>query len=107
MKSISRLFILLTVIALIVGQAAAQVVSPTVTTDYEDYEPGSTAYMTGSSFQANEAVSVQILRINDADNDGLEHQPWEVTADIEGNFQTSWFVPAHETGATLLLTATG
>src|SRR4051812_15840152 len=105
MKNKSSLFILIMVFALVViGQATAQTVAPSVTTDYQDYAPGSTVYITGSGFQANETVSLQILRINDSDNDGLEHQPWQVTADADGNFQADWFVTLHEAGATLQLT---
>ncbi len=79
----------------------------TVTTDKEDYAPGSTVQITGSGFQNNETVQLQVLRTDIPENSGEEHDPWTVTNDASGNFQTTWYVTYDELGATLELTATG
>jgi len=91
--------------------ALAQTSGPTVTTDQSDYPPGGTVYITGSGFAPGETVTNQVLHIPDiADNvTSPAHQPWTVTADENGNFSTTWYVPLDqdEAGATLQLTATG
>ncbi|HTK20660.1 MAG TPA: MBG domain-containing protein [Mucilaginibacter sp.] len=84
----------------------------TVQTDKPDYPPGSTVYITGSGFAANEPVTLQVLHVGGDDDDDLTstaHQPWTVTADANGNISTTWYVPADqdELDATLQLTATG
>jgi Bacterial Ig-like domain (group 3)/HYR domain len=83
----------------------------TIATDYADYPPGSTVQISGSGFQANESISLQVLHIlANGDNDSSPaHQPWSVTADAAGNVASSWFVPfdQDELGATLKLTADG
>src|SRR5438874_1123123 len=83
----------------------------TVTTDEADYAPGSTAYITGSGFLAGETVQLQVLHTTTPNDDATSpaHQPWQVTADANGNFQTTWLVPPDEDelGATLEVTATG
>lgn len=85
----------------------------TVRTDLDDYPPGSTAIITGTGFQPGENVE---LHVHHADGDPMgtdpeHHQPWYVTADSEGNFTTSWYVPTAEEGdalgATLRLEAHG
>src|SRR5437016_2854950 len=83
----------------------------TVTTDEADYAPGSTAYITGSGFLAGETVQLQVLHTTTPNDDATSpaHQPWQVSADTQGNFASTWYVPADqdELGATLELTATG
>ncbi|HEU4791233.1 MAG TPA: MBG domain-containing protein, partial [Flavobacterium sp.] len=85
----------------------------TVITDKDDYAPGSTAIINGSGFQAGEVVE---LHVEHADGDPLGtdpgfHEPWFVTADSAGSFNSSWYVPTvvegDAYGATLLLTAHG
>lgn len=80
---------------------------PSVLTDHADYSPGSTVSISGTGFQPAEAVRLQILRIDVPDNNGPEHQPWQVNADDQGDFLAAWLVTSHEAGATLELTATG
>ncbi|MDB6018143.1 MAG: hypothetical protein JWR19_2632 [Pedosphaera sp.] len=87
--------------------ANAQTNVPSVVTDQSDYAPGSTATISGSGFQAGEVVQLQVLRTDIPDPDGPEHQPWQVTADENGNFEATWYVTPDEAGASLELTATG
>jgi len=71
-----------------------------VTTDRDDYSPGQTAYITGSGFQAGEAVVLQIVYVDSglknesaasfADHSG--HDPWTVVANSSGNISSSWLV---------------
>ncbi len=83
----------------------------TVTTDQSDYPPGSTVTITGNDFGSNDTVTVQVVHLLDIyDNDtSLAHAPWNVSADSDGNFVTTWIVPLNEDegGATLLVTAIG
>src|SRR5438034_2581327 len=84
---------------------------PTVTTDKADYAPGSTVFITGTGFGANDLVTLQVLHADksgDNDTSGA-HASWNVAADGNGNFQAIWLVPADEDelGATLQLTAVG
>src|SRR5262245_16526437 len=96
--------------SLCVSRGFAQATGPTVTTDQPDYPPGGIVYITGAGFAPNEIVSVRVLHVGDGDTDtSPAHQPWDVTADGDGNIATTWLVPfdEDELGATLLLTATG
>ena len=95
--------ILLTFIAgcAIVLFGTTNLLAATVTTDQLDYAPGSTAIITGTGFQAGETVVLQVLRIDINENSGPEHNPWQVTADGNGGFMTSWYVSLDEDGATL------
>ncbi|MDI6051256.1 hypothetical protein QLS31_15620, partial [Flavobacterium sp. XS2P24] len=75
----------------------------TVSTDLLDYPPGATAIITGSGFLAGEYVE---LHVHHADGDPLgtdpqHHLPWFVTADANGDFTTSWYVPTIEEGDAL------
>ncbi|WP_395048814.1 hypothetical protein, partial [Flavobacterium sp.] len=83
----------------------------TVSTDLLDYPPGATAIITGAGFQPGEIVE---LHVEHADGDPLGidpqyHVPWEVAADSNGGFTTSWFVPTDgdALGAKFLLSAHG
>ena len=82
----------------------------TLTSDQQDYPPGSTVTLTGSSFQAGETVTLQVTHVGDGDNETSgAHAPWDVTANADGNFTTTWLVPTDEDelGAILLATADG
>jgi hypothetical protein len=94
--------------ALLLSAHAA--LSATVTTDETDYPPGGTVYITGNGFAPGETVELQVLHVDGADNDtSPAHDPWQVTADVDGNFESTWLVPLDEDelGATLELTAVG
>ncbi len=80
---------------------------PAVKTDKADYPPGDTARISGTGFLPGEQVECQVLRLDSPFDPNVEHQPWLVTADAIGNFQTTWFVTSDAAGATLELTAVG
>jgi hypothetical protein len=66
----------------------------TLTSDKDDYAPGSTATLTGSGFEPGETVTMQVLHANYHEGDpiGEDHEPWYVTADENGIFITTWHV---------------
>lgn len=90
---------------------ARALTTSSVTTDRQDYHPGETVNISGAGFQAGETVSFQVLHVGGSgDSDSsTAHQPWYVGADVNGDLQTTWTVPADEDkgGATLQLTAAG
>src|SRR5205809_2855944 len=80
---------------------------PTVTTDQEDYPPFSVVWITGTGFQPGETVSNQVVQVTGPDS-GAAYEPWEVVADTNGNFETSWYVFSDELfNTTLQLTSVG
>ena len=83
------------------------VTAATVVTDQIDYPPDTTATINGSGFLPGETVELQVLNLTTPTDTGAEHDPWTVGADINGDFQTTWYVTADETNQTLELTATG
>src|SRR5688572_4669718 len=90
-------------------QATAQGTA-TVTTDLEDYPPGSTVIITGSGFLPGETVILQVVHVGeDPGLDPESHAPWPVYADDQGNVDAFWNVPldGDALGATFLLTADG
>ncbi|WP_207886450.1 DUF5801 repeats-in-toxin domain-containing protein [Pseudomonas sp. 30_B] len=99
-----------------------------VSTDQQDYAPGSTATITASGFAAGSTVTFQVQHVTDAGPDGIwgtpddvieittgaGHDPWSVTdggpgdldGEVNGSITTSWYVnPDDSEGATFLLTA--
>ena len=83
-----------------------------IATDKPDYPPGSTVIITGSGFQANESITMQVLVIDPLINDNLtapDHRPYAATADANGDLHTTWTVPLNgdEAYATLKATADG
>ncbi|MEE9102040.1 DUF5801 repeats-in-toxin domain-containing protein [Pseudomonas nitroreducens] len=103
--------------------------SPTVTTDQQDYAPGSTATITADGFAAGSTVIFQVQHATGSGSDGIwgtsddmlagasgaGHDAWSVTdggtgdldGKINGSITTSWYVnPDDSAGATFLLTAT-
>src|SRR5438093_6977450 len=90
---------------LLLARAADSV--PTVTTDLEDYAPFSFVQITGAGFQPGEIVSNRVVQV-EGPMAGLAYDPWSVTADAQGGFQTTWYVFTDDLiGTTLSLTATG
>jgi hypothetical protein len=87
--------------------AASQ--TATLVSDKDDYPPGSTATLTGTGFQPGEIITMQVFRIGElpADVSGEDFQPWQVIADIDGGFVTTWHVCNECLGATLRATAIG
>ncbi len=87
-----------------------------VTTDLDDYPPGSTAVITGSNFQPGETIELQVLHTDGVPNTGGGHDPWQVTdggagdldGRVDGNFQTTWYVnPDDSANSAFEVTATG
>src|SRR5438876_8546907 len=77
---------------------------PTLTTDREDYAPYSYVYFHGAGFEPGETVQMIV-----AETDPVQQsfEPWEVVADENGNFTTSWYVFSRDfNGATFQATAT-
>jgi len=109
----SQVFNLATSRAESVGQSAQQSSQesdspndePTLTTDRDDYPPYSYVYFTGTGFQPGETVNMIVV---ETDPIQQSFQPWDVVADENGNFQTSWYVFSEDfIGATFQATATG
>jgi hypothetical protein len=87
-----------------------------VTTDLNDYPPGSTAIITGENFNPGETVELQVLHTDDIPNTGGGHEPWQVTDGgagdldgvVDGNFETTWYVnPDDSANSAFEVTATG
>src|SRR5262245_20501981 len=78
----------------------------TVATDQSDYAPGEVAKITGSGFHPYEKVTLRVTYISGGIENGEGHEPWQITADENGNFVDTWFVdPDDSLGSTLKLTA--
>src|SRR5437763_9487911 len=77
----------------------------TLTTDQQDYAPYTYVYMTGTGFAPGETVNMIVVQLSP---NPASYEPWDVVADANGNFQTSWYVFSEELiGATMQATATG
>jgi hypothetical protein len=89
--------------------------SATIATDKDNYHPGETVVITGSGFAALETVVMQVVHVQTgAYKEDLEslgahtgHDPWNITADENGNISTSWIVDEDALGQTLMVTAHG
>src|SRR6266436_8284192 len=100
----TSLFLASLVILGVVSAATAA----TVTTDRSDYPLGSTAIITGSGFASGESVQVQAVHADGRVDTDADHNPWQVIADTNGNFTTSWCVcEADDLDSTLVVTAIG
>jgi hypothetical protein len=81
----------------------------TLNTDVADYAPGKTVTITGTGFQPLESVTVQVQH----DDPSLRtadpvYDPWSVSADQNGDINTTWVNPSSQTVNTLLIvTAVG
>src|SRR5258706_8034883 len=102
------LFILTVLAALFTSAAFPQA---TLTTNRSDYAPGDTATLTGSGFSPGETVQLKVGHADGTfDNDtSAAHQPWQVTSNESGYFETPWIVPPDqdEAGSFLKATADG
>src|SRR6266542_4753719 len=77
----------------------------TLTSDQEDYPPYSYVYFHGTGFQPGETVNMIVVELDPIQQ---SFEPWDVVADENGNFQTSWYVFSEDfIGATFQATATG
>ncbi len=80
---------------------------PSVATDKPDYPPRSTAQISGSGFAPGEIIQLQVLNLTTPGDNGPEHDAWQITNGVDGNFQATWYVTDNEANQTLRLTATG
>jgi hypothetical protein len=87
-----------------------------VTTDLDDYPPGSTAVIYGSNFQPGETIELQVLHNDGVPNTGGGHEPWQVTDGgagdldglVDGKFRTTWYVnPDDSANSAFNLTSIG
>jgi hypothetical protein len=77
-----------------------------VTTDKKDYEPGSTATISGHGWYPNSNVVLHVVHTEGRPNTRPNHRPFSVKTDSHGNFTAPWFVdPIDSLGASFLLTA--
>ncbi len=61
--------------------------------------------MTGTGFAPGETVNMIVLELAP---DPAAFDPWDVVADANGNFETSWYIFSETLiGATMQVTATG
>src|SRR5690348_1844181 len=78
-----------------------------IATDQADYQPGAIVAIAGTDFDANEAVTLQVVH-SDGLTGGAGHEPWTVVADEDGKFSSTWMVdPDDSAGASFVLTAIG
>src|SRR5256884_1571165 len=79
--------------------------SATLTTDQEDYQPYTYVYMSGTGFAPGETVNMIVVQLSP---NPASYEPWDVVADANGNFETSWYIFSENLiGATIQATATG
>src|SRR6476661_8076852 len=78
-----------------------------VATDDWNYVPGETVQISAGGFAAGEAVRVQVIDTSGIAENYAGHEPWNVSADANGAFATSWYVAPDALGQELLLTADG
>jgi hypothetical protein len=97
--TISRLFFLKVPViffGLLFTMTASSVEAQTVQfgTDDVNYHPGGNVGISGSGFQPEEVVTIQVIHASsEADNSTNEiHQPWDLTADSDGNISALWTV---------------
>ncbi len=77
-------------------------------TDKNDYLPGETVTLTGTGFAAGEAVTMAVAHADGSTPEGEGHAPWEVAADENGGFVTTWTVCGDDCfGSTMLASASG
>jgi hypothetical protein len=82
--------------------------SASIITDKLDYSPGQTALITGSGFQSNEFVDLQVLNDSLSPPSAAGLPPtWTVQADATGAFETTWLCTSDLVGASLEADAVG
>ena len=81
---------------------------PTLWTDKVDYQPGTTAVISGAGFMAGETVTLLVLHADGTSDSGAEHQEWTTVASASGRIQTTWHVCEDDcVGSVLRAKATG
>src|SRR5688572_15685773 len=66
-----------------------------VATDKLDYPPGDTVLISGTGFAPMEEITLLVEHMDSGlvITDSVVHQPWQVFADADGNFFSSWIIP--------------
>ena len=78
-----------------------------VVTDTTAYPPGDTALIDGYTFGADEMVTLQVTYLDGTPLDGPAGDPWDISTDALGDFETLWEVAYLSTTESLLVSATG
>jgi hypothetical protein len=81
--------------------------SASIQTNRLDYFPGDVAAITGSGFQANEVVDLDVINLSNGGTLAGSPGSWTVVADTNGNLQTSWLCTSDLLGTKLELDAKG
>jgi hypothetical protein len=77
----------------------------TLTTDQEDYQPYTYVHIGGTGFTPGETVNMIVVQLSP---NPASYEPWDVVADANGSFETSWYIFSEELiGATMQVTGTG
>ena len=89
------------------GVLSSQAYAAAVYTDRPDYPPTDSVVITGMDFWSGETVEVRVTHLDGDTPATPDYDPWNVTANSYGNFETYWIVPEDALGDTLVVTATG
>lgn len=87
-----------------------QLLSATIATNLADYNPGSTAQISGTGFAPGETVTLQVTHAvgSVGDNSDAQNQPWQVQAGADGTVLATWAVTDPDCiNASYVLTAQG
>ena len=85
-------------------------IEPTLTINKLDYSPGETVQIEGTRWQPGEIIILRVDHLTEPIPDHGTPDPhleWEVTADNNGDFSSTWYVSDYEAGAELVLLAFG
>src|SRR5262245_44704783 len=81
--------------------------SAALSLDHQAYAPGATAVSTGTGFNPNQTLTLQVAR-TDANGTGTTYAPLTVTDDQNGNFTVNWTLPTTDpTTAVYQVTTSG
>ncbi|RKD85043.1 MBG domain-containing protein [Mangrovibacterium diazotrophicum] len=103
-KTAWKLLMLIAYVAMLAPTGFAQEV--TIFTDKDDYYPGEWVVITGSGWENDESVLINLTHIEPNIPDHT-HDPWYLYPDANGEIYDEWFVFDDELGTTFWLTATG
>lgn len=79
----------------------------TVTTDKNDYFPGEYVIITGTGWQSDDSVRLNIAHLDPLPEPLHTHEAWYVIPDSLGNIYYKWYVMEQELGTSLKLEALG
>ncbi|PTN04628.1 Ig-like protein group 2, partial [Mangrovibacterium marinum] len=104
LRIVRKLFMLIAFMAMFLPAGFAQEVS--IFTDKDDYYPGEWVVITGSGWENDESVLINLTHIEPNIPDHT-HDPWYLYPDANGDIYDEWFVFDEELGTTFWMTATG